>query len=481
MALAGKIRIGFIVGKDNDAVEDPQYVGDASFLSDLPATYRTDPVSGDYGCPKAKGGMAHADTAIPWWIHKNHGDRCQIDIIRGDKDLTLARLKKNDVNFIIGYDQINTMFEGDWAARKELVGTALRECGNIWPTWEVQEFIYYKSRYMQACLEAGVPMAPTIFCFQGKRTPEKLLAEARRRGWQGFCLKLSFSAFSLGFLITSVEACTKDPTILKNYFAENGDYPEFICQELITGFKDHWETRCFHWGYDFQYAICNKAAVVSESGAEIISAGRSDQPKQPREFVTAARAVAAQALKILPKMYNAHGAEIAPVLNRVDIGCSTGAIHDKGYSWKEGEKTFFLNEMEYGGTNYFVRHLPFDCVPLWGEKYFQKAVEIMTRRPPRGTAKVGGKQAAPATAPAKAPAKARGVVKKQVVQKRVVKKQVVKKPAGKTVTRKPAVRKATKKAVVRKVTKQAGMRKATKKVGTKKAAKGKAKAAGKRK
>ena len=69
----------------------------------------------------------------------------------------------------------------------------------------VQDFIYIKSRYMQArapcactfsvqqvnpgvdnceqaCMDAGIPMAPTIFAIKGKRSPAKLLAEIKERG-----------------------------------------------------------------------------------------------------------------------------------------------------------------------------------------------------------------------------------------------------------------------------------------------------------
>lgn len=37
---------------------------------------------------------------------------------------------------------------------------------------------------------------------------------------------------------------------------------------------------------------------------------------------------------------------------------------------------FFLNEIEYGGTNYFARHLPFDCVPYWADRFAAKAREL---------------------------------------------------------------------------------------------------------
>eukprot|EP00438_Fugacium_kawagutii_P022501 Skav233631 [mRNA] locus=scaffold492:87998:97182:- [translate_table: standard] len=63
-------------GKDTDLVEDAKYVGDASFLKDMPDKYRVDPESKEYlkDCEEGTKGFAHADVAIPWYMHKHHED-----------------------------------------------------------------------------------------------------------------------------------------------------------------------------------------------------------------------------------------------------------------------------------------------------------------------------------------------------------------------------------------------------------------------
>jgi len=61
------------------------------------------------------------------------------------------------------------------------------------------------------------------------------------------------------------------------------------------------------------------------------------------------------------------------VLVRTDIGCSDSQIHDKDYSWDPTKKTFFLNEIEPSSTTYFVRHLKFDCIPMYGKLYAETA------------------------------------------------------------------------------------------------------------
>merc|ERR1719390_376080 len=63
-------------------------------------------------------------------------------------------------------------------------------------------------------------------------------------------------------------------------------------------------------------------------------------------------------------------------LIRTDIGCSDTQLHDNKTNWDPSKKTFFLNEIEYGGTTYFARALKFDCIPLWSSLYVTKAQEI---------------------------------------------------------------------------------------------------------
>jgi len=370
------IRVGFLVGKDNDCVEDPKYRGDASFLSDLPNKYRVDPDSKEYlaNCKK-KGikGLAHADVAIPWYIHK-HNEDIEIDIILPE-DISVKRLQSNLCNYIIGYDVINAVFEGKdrWA----FMENAFKSCGNMLPSWEVQEFIYYKSRYMQACMDAGVPMAPTIFSIQGNRSAGQLLEQIKARGWRMFVLKQSFSAFSLGFMKLSVEECEAKPKILEDYFEEFAHIPEFIVQEAIPGFVRNWETRCFWFNGEFVYAIANKAAVSTDDGEEVIITGDDI----PAEFLENAKRVGSAALKVLPQLRTPGGQPIDMTLIRTDIGCSDTPLDDKETQWDatDGKKTFFLNEIEYGGTNYFIRHLQFDAIPLWAEKFAAKVREVHSK------------------------------------------------------------------------------------------------------
>jgi len=364
------IRVGFLIGKDTDLVEDPKYVGDASFLADMPDIYRVDPESHEYlkNCEEGTKGFAHADVAIPWYIHKNYTD-IEVDIIFPE-EITLKRLKSNMVNYIIGYDVINAVFEG--AKRYEQMVKMFKTCGNLMPSWEVQDFIYYKSKYMQACINAGVPMAPTIFAMQRRRSPQSLLDQIKERGWKTFVMKQSMMAFSLGFKKLTVEECETNSSILEEYFDEFPDCPEYIVQEAIEGFVRNWETRVFWFNGEFLYAIANKAAVSTEDGKEIIVTGDDI----PSEFLENAKRIGKQAIGVLPQLKTPNGQPVPMTLIRTDIGCSDSQVFDKNTEWDPTQRTFFLNEIEYGGTTYFVRHLKFDCIPLWAKLYAEKTREV---------------------------------------------------------------------------------------------------------
>ena len=80
------MNIGFIVGKDDEIYDD-------DFLYDMtPKKY-------------LQYGNLHTDVAICMVIKSSYPD-VNVDIIL-PKDVSLERLKKNKVNFILGYDCIN--------------------------------------------------------------------------------------------------------------------------------------------------------------------------------------------------------------------------------------------------------------------------------------------------------------------------------------------------------------------------------------
>lgn len=364
------IRVGIIIGCDDDAVEDKKYVGNLDVLKDLPHRYRIDPKSHQYLnlCPKGAKGIAHADVAIGWLLGSQNAD-IKVDLIPPD-EITMKRLKSNDFVFPMGYDIVNSAFEGAKAHKR--MQKLFAECGNIIPQYPFQEHIYFKSRYLKACQEQGVPIAPSFFVAP-KPSVSRVIDQIKERGWKTFVIKQSMSAFASGFLKASTEDVCRKPQILEKYFEDFPNAPEFIFQEAIPGFRTNWETRVFWWKGEFLYAIANKAAVMSPTGKEIIVTGNDIPP----HFLKEAKRVGKQVIDTLPPLLSPGGKPMEMcTLIRTDIGCSDTKLDDKDYDWKANKKTFFLNELEFGSINLFVRHLKFDAIPLWAQKMADGCREI---------------------------------------------------------------------------------------------------------
>lgn len=369
------LRVGFIIGKEFDFVDAADSPVDTAFLEDLPPRLRARPTPRFTWPGMAAPSPDHvsADMAIAWNIHKRYPE-IEVDfILAGEpEEITLARLQSNVCNFIIGYDVLDTMSEG--ATKLAVVTDAFKNCGNIVPSWEVQEAIYMKSGYMREAAKLGVPLAPTIFAVKGNRTPDALLREIQARGWQTFVTKQSYGYGSAGFMKVSVQECQDKPEILEEYFDKHSECPEFVVQEFIEGFTRNWEVRCFWFNGEFLYAIGNRAAVSTREGEKV---GIITEDEIPPEFLENAKRIGKQALESLPPCVRTpDGQHIGMTLIRTDIGCADSKVFDKDTHWDPDAKTFFLNEIEYGGTTYFPRALKFDAIPMYADLYASKALEI---------------------------------------------------------------------------------------------------------
>merc|ERR1712193_433181 len=100
------------------------------------------------------------------------------------------------------------------------------------------------------------------------------------------------------------------------------------------------------------------------------------QDQIPSEFLENAKRIGKQALEALPQLMTPDGQPIGMTLIRTDVGCCDSKINDKDTHWDSDVKTFFLNEIEYGGTTYFPRVLNFDAIPMYADLYASKALEI---------------------------------------------------------------------------------------------------------
>merc|ERR1711945_82115 len=93
----------------------------------------------------------------------------------------------------------------------------------------------------------------------------------------------------------------------------------------------------------------------------------------PKEFLENVKRIGREAIKALPPLKAPTGQTVPMVLVRTDIGCSDSPIYDRNTRWNPNQKTFFLNEIEPSSTTYFVRHLKFDCIPMYAKLYAESA------------------------------------------------------------------------------------------------------------
>merc|ERR1712139_360827 len=175
-------------------------------------------------------------------------------------------------------------------------------------------------------------------------------------------------------------------------------------------------------------------------------------------FLENAKRIGRQAVAALPQLKAPGGKPVDMILMRTDIGCSDSQIHDCNTHWNPNVKTFFLNEIEPTSTTYFVRHLKFDCIPMFSKLFVESARQIYTQLVAGNAARsrLGGSRKAMKAMKAamKKPMKANGAKTLKKVMKVAVKK-TRRAPVAKTTNRgmKVAV-KTTRKAPVAKTMKR---------------------------
>jgi len=91
-----------------------------------------------------------------------HGDVFDIDYIR-PKDISKERLAQNDINFLIIYDLLESYHIDRTRGKKvyHKLLAAIRSSDNVFPGWELQEFIGSKLKYYSYFKSVGIPVVPT--------------------------------------------------------------------------------------------------------------------------------------------------------------------------------------------------------------------------------------------------------------------------------------------------------------------------------
>ena len=212
-----KIKIGFIIGKNDDPVKG---------FSHLPDKYK-DPENG-----------VHVDLAVAWTIKEKY-KAITVDIIL-PTEITVKRLLSNDVNFCLGLDIITALYIGKgfyWGFKDKKLYPLVKQLFKnkkykVFPPWNFQNFIYEKGSYLLYLQKHGIPIAPTLLVsskgtFSLSRV-QNIINKIDKKGWDEFIIKPELSAWNLGTKKLSLKSVKKNPEILRKHFIKYKEFPVFF-------------------------------------------------------------------------------------------------------------------------------------------------------------------------------------------------------------------------------------------------------------
>jgi len=340
------MKIGIICGKTGEEVLDKE------LLKTIPKKYKLE-------------GDIHTDVGLAYVI-KNKFRDVEVDVIM-PKDISNARLQKNDINIPIGYDLINAINDDPYVKKfhgkdgiDRLDKIFQLKKNKIFPSYEYMAFLWDKKKYLQHLQKHKIPISPTIFIKDSVKTV-KLVQQVQKCKWNKFIIKPIGGTIGLGFQKFTLSDILKDINPLNEYFNENNEfYREYLVQELITGFIEHGEVKTFWINGEFSYAINIFQTDKSYKVSEIVD------PKVIEECVN----IGTKVMKVLPKIsYNRR--KVIPAMVRIDLTC---CHKNKKFS----PSNYFVNEIEsdIAGTYINYKNIKYPALEVLADTYVKKIKEL---------------------------------------------------------------------------------------------------------
>lgn len=337
--VGARLRIGFICGKED---------GDLVVAPGIPSKHWVSSEFRDEPPPyKMLRETVHTDIAI-WWYVCQHYACVDADLIVAPGDVTRARLRRNDVNLLLGWDAVSAHLEEHGAEQADeghgnaMAQLLLDPASRVWPPANLQKLCNNKGDYMKRVEACGLTVAPTeVFECDGS-TPAAFAAyavhTARCREWTKFVAKPSPSSWSRG-VESFVLPDERDLDATASLFTSLTDYYEgavrgakqLVLQRHIAGLEDSPETRCFFFGRDFLYAVANsrhptgKPTVVTDHPESASGAPPGDRALPPVYWAAHRRLAQRVVDDVLPRLKALDGkTELPdfPWLVRCDLGMS---------------------------------------------------------------------------------------------------------------------------------------------------------------
>jgi len=288
-----------------------------------------------------------------------------VDIIL-PKDISLTRFKRNDINFVVGYDYINAVNDDPWIKKfagergnKKVLELYKNKESKLFPPYEHMNFIWDKKKYLTKFKRAKIPINPTIFIKSNVSIP-KLLAQVGSYEWSDFIIKPIGGTTSYGVGIFKLDEVLGEPTKLMDYFTENGEiYNEFLVQPLIKGFKKHGEIKSYWINGEFSYAV------------NILDRGESNYKVEyviDEEVLNKCKEIGEKVIKVIPKL-RMMGKTTIPISTRIDLTC---CLENKPLK----SMKFYVNEIEEGGiagTYVNFKNVKYPAVEVLADSFVKKA------------------------------------------------------------------------------------------------------------
>jgi hypothetical protein len=313
-----------------------------------------------------------ADVAIGLYI-ESHYPNVIVDYITPE-EISTRRFKKNNLNFVIIYDLLESFHLSD-KTNFYKYKLALKNSNNVYPPYNYQKFINNKCIYYKYLAKKGIPVAPTYCISKEKwytRNPDKyvtnLINTIKGNKWNSIIAKPVYGQEAIGFAkFTSCPLksnsipnlkCKKQQMI--KYLSKNiPKYKSIVIQEYIPGFDDsNPEIRTFYINGVYMYSMITHSRTfgigpVQEGGTFKLS-------DEKYKYILS---LTQKVMDSLPKL-DLPGKFRNPILTRIDVGSGL----------ESAKFGYFINEVEFV-PSLFIEELDAKKYPVL-EKIGESLVEV---------------------------------------------------------------------------------------------------------
>ena len=314
-------------------------------------------------------GSVHTDIALAF-LMKEKFVGVTVDIIT-PKEITNQRLKKNDINFPIGYDIINAINDDPYVSKfsgqkglERLDSIYKQKQNKIFPSYPFLSLLWSKKEYLQLLEKNKIPISPTIF-IKKNITVQNLIKKVKEKKWKDFIIKPIGGTIAYGLGIFNLKECIGDKTILLEYFSkENQFYDEYLVQEKIGGFTKYGEIKTFWIDGKLSYAV-NTPGATDPGETYVVK-----EEIQPN-VLNHCEKIGKKIFEVLPKIpFNKKKA--LPALIRIDFACCKKNKQHKSTN-------YFVNEIESDIAGLYINfpNIKYPALEILANTYVQKAYELI--------------------------------------------------------------------------------------------------------